>query len=114
LLAVVLWTELGDCRRFCRSEQVVRHSGLDVTVDASDPPRRWVSLTPRTRDPSLGPLRGGQELLARTKPRPQLLRQGQGASRRQDRGDLGRPPAGPTQLPRAEGCRPRVVYAIPA
>jgi transposase len=31
-----LWTELGDCRRFCRSEQVVRHSGLDVTVDASD------------------------------------------------------------------------------
>jgi transposase len=36
LLAVVLWTELGDCRRFCRSEQVVRHSGLDVTVDASD------------------------------------------------------------------------------
>jgi transposase len=36
LLAVVLWTELGDCRRFCRSEQVVRHSGLDVTVDSSD------------------------------------------------------------------------------
>jgi transposase len=36
LLAVVLWSELGDCRRFCRSEQVVRHSGLDVTVDASD------------------------------------------------------------------------------
>jgi transposase len=36
LIAVVLWSELGDCRRFCRSEQVVRHSGLDVTVDASD------------------------------------------------------------------------------
>ncbi len=36
LLAVVLWTELGDCRRFSRSEQAVRHSGLDVTVDASD------------------------------------------------------------------------------
>ena len=36
LLAVVLWTELGDCRRFSRSEQVVRHSGLDVTVDSSD------------------------------------------------------------------------------
>ncbi len=36
LLAVVRWTELGDCRRFSRSEQVVRHSGLDVTVDASD------------------------------------------------------------------------------
>ena len=36
LLAVVLWSELGDCRRFRRSEQVVRHSGLDVTVDSSD------------------------------------------------------------------------------
>jgi transposase len=36
LLAVVLWTELGDCRRFSRSEQAVRHSGLDVTVDSSD------------------------------------------------------------------------------
>jgi Transposase IS116/IS110/IS902 family len=32
----VLWSKLGDCRRFGRSEQVVRHSGLDVTVDASD------------------------------------------------------------------------------
>jgi transposase len=36
LIAVAVWSELGDCRRFCRSEQVVRHTGLDVTVDASD------------------------------------------------------------------------------
>jgi transposase len=36
LIAVAVWTELGDCRRFSRSEQVVRHTGLDVTVDASD------------------------------------------------------------------------------
>ena len=36
LLAVAVWSELGDCRRFTRSEQVVRHTGLDVTVDASD------------------------------------------------------------------------------
>jgi transposase len=36
LLAVVVWSELGDCRRFSRSEQVVRHTGLDVTVDSSD------------------------------------------------------------------------------
>ena len=36
LLAVTLWSELGDCQRFTRSEQVVRHSGLDVTVDQSD------------------------------------------------------------------------------
>jgi transposase len=36
LIAVAVWSELGDCRRFSRSLQVVRHSGLDVTVDASD------------------------------------------------------------------------------
>jgi transposase len=36
LLAVAIWSELGDCRRFTRSDQVVRHSGLDVTVDSSD------------------------------------------------------------------------------
>ena len=36
LLAVTMWSELGDCQRFARSEQVVRHSGLDVTVDPSD------------------------------------------------------------------------------
>ena len=36
LIAVVVWSELGDCRRFSRSMQVVRHSGLDPTVDASD------------------------------------------------------------------------------
>jgi transposase len=36
LIAVAVWSELGDCRRFSRSMQVVRHSGLDVTVDASD------------------------------------------------------------------------------
>jgi transposase len=36
LLSVAIWSELGDCRRFARSDQVVRHSGLDVTVDSSD------------------------------------------------------------------------------
>ncbi len=36
LSSVVVWAELGDCRRFSRSMQVVRHAGLDVTVDASD------------------------------------------------------------------------------
>jgi transposase len=33
---VAVWCELGDCRRFSNSDQVVRHTGLDVTVDASD------------------------------------------------------------------------------
>jgi transposase len=36
LIAVAVWSELGDCRRFSRSMQVVRHTGLDITVDASD------------------------------------------------------------------------------
>jgi transposase len=45
LLAVAAWSELGDCRRFSRSEQAVRHTGLDVTVDASDLRRAggWLS-----------------------------------------------------------------------
>jgi transposase len=34
LTAVAVWSELGDCRRFSRSQQVVRHTGLDVTVDS--------------------------------------------------------------------------------
>lgn len=36
LIAVAVWSELGDCSRFSRSMQVVRHSGLDITVDQSD------------------------------------------------------------------------------
>jgi transposase len=36
LIAVAVWAELGDCQRFTRSLQVVRHTGLDVTVDSSD------------------------------------------------------------------------------
>jgi transposase len=34
--ALALWSELGDCRRFGRSDQVVRHSGLDVTIYSSN------------------------------------------------------------------------------
>jgi transposase len=36
LTAVAIWSELGDCRRFSRSMQAVRHAGIDITVDASD------------------------------------------------------------------------------
>lgn len=39
LTAGVIWAELGDCRRFRRSDQVVRLAGLDVTVWASDSKR---------------------------------------------------------------------------
>jgi len=36
ITALAVWTELGDCRRFSRSDQVVRHSGLDVTIYSSN------------------------------------------------------------------------------
>lgn len=36
MIAVAVWSELGDCQRFTRSDQAVRHTGLDVTVDQSD------------------------------------------------------------------------------
>lgn len=36
VIAVALWAEFGDCRRFRNSRDAIRHSGLDVTVHASD------------------------------------------------------------------------------
>jgi transposase len=34
--AVAIWAELGDVRRFTSSRHAVRHTGLDITVYASD------------------------------------------------------------------------------
>ena len=45
LTAVAVWCELGDCRRFSRSDQVVRHTGLDISVDQSDLHRAHGHLT---------------------------------------------------------------------
>lgn len=39
LNSVAIWAELGDCRRFSSSADAVRHTGLDVTVHASDTKR---------------------------------------------------------------------------
>jgi transposase len=36
LLAVAIWAELGDCRRFSSSRDAVRHTGIDITVHSSD------------------------------------------------------------------------------
>ena len=36
LLAPAILAELGDCRRFSSSDDVVRHAGLDLTVHSSD------------------------------------------------------------------------------
>jgi transposase len=41
--SVAIWAELGDVRRFGNSDDVVRHTGLDITVHSSDgkgPPGR--------------------------------------------------------------------------
>jgi transposase len=32
---VIIWAEIGDVRRFCSSDQLVRFAGLDVTVYTS-------------------------------------------------------------------------------
>ena len=37
--ATAILAELGDCRRFARSNDAVRHSGMDVTVYQSDSKR---------------------------------------------------------------------------
>ncbi len=36
LCAAIIWAELGDCRRFTKSDQAVRFAGLDITVYSSD------------------------------------------------------------------------------
>ena len=74
LMAVAVWSELGDCRRFSRSEQVVRHTGLDVTVDASDR-RRAGGYLSRQGPPTLrwALFEAAHERLAPAQPRPRLL-----------------------------------------
>lgn len=39
LTSLAIWSELGCCTRFTRSDQAVRHSGLDITVHSSDTKR---------------------------------------------------------------------------
>ena len=36
LCAAIIWAEIGDARRFRRSDQLVRFAGLDITVYSSD------------------------------------------------------------------------------
>jgi transposase len=36
LTSVIIWSEIGDCRRFSSSDGAVSHSGLDVTVYSSN------------------------------------------------------------------------------
>lgn len=108
LTAVVVWAELGDCRRFSRSMQVVRHTGLDVTVDQSDRHRgRSYPFPSGSRDAAVGAVRGWHGRLACHQPRPGLLPVGQKRPRRQDRRHLHGPQAGPTVLPHPAGDGPQ-------
>jgi transposase len=45
LTAVVIWSELGDARRFRNSRNAVRHTGLDISVYSSDGKRSRGHLT---------------------------------------------------------------------
>ena len=76
-----MWAELGDCRRFSRSMQVVRHTGLDVTVDSSDRHRGRRPPRPAKgrRDAALGAVRGRHGRFSPYQPRPRLLPSGQEA-----------------------------------
>src|SRR5262249_6166485 len=50
--SVAIWAELGDARRFGNSDDVVRYTGLDITVYSSDPRPRAGPL-PRRGPPLL-------------------------------------------------------------
>jgi transposase len=45
LLSVVVWSEVGDTRRFHASHNAVRHTGLDISVYSSDGRRSRGHLT---------------------------------------------------------------------
>lgn len=45
LTAVVIWSEIGDARRFRNSRNAVRHTGLDISVYSSDGKRSRGHLT---------------------------------------------------------------------
>src|SRR3954464_13208950 len=50
LLAVAIWSEYGDCRRFTRSDQAARHPGLDVMVDRAAPVAEEIAPSPDRSD----------------------------------------------------------------
>ncbi len=99
LLSVAIWSELGDCRRFTRSEQAVRHSGLGRhRRRVGSPSSSWASVAARAPDVAVGVVRSRAQRVTTRQPRPRLLHEGERTSQRQDRGALGCPPVRPTLL----------------
>jgi transposase len=62
ITAVAIWAELGDARRFSSSRHAVRHTGLDVTVYASDDQRA----------PAIWPVRARAYCVGRCSRRPSV------------------------------------------
>ena len=108
LTAVAVWSELGDCRRFSRSQQVVRHTGLDVTVDASDRRRASGHLS-RQGPPTLrwALFEAAMNASHHRSPDHAYYTHGEGPSRRQTGRHRRRPPVRPTLLPHPAQPRPR-------
>jgi transposase len=52
--SVAIWAELGDVRRFAKSDDVVRHTGLDITVYSSDTKRSAGHLSRQGPSAALG------------------------------------------------------------
>jgi transposase len=104
--AVIIWAELGDTRRFSASRHAVRHTGLDISVYASDGKRTRGHLA-RQGPPLLrwalfeADRVGSQAHL----PRPRLLPPGRRARRRQPRHAVGGPQAGPARSPHPARAR---------
>src|SRR5262249_10444938 len=98
--SVAIWAEMGDPRRFSSSSDAVRHTGLDVTVYASDTQtKQRPSGTAGPRGAALGALRGGHAGVASQLSRPRLLLAGEAAAGRPAGRLLGCPQAGPALLP---------------
>lgn len=53
VVSVVVWSEMGDTRRFTSSDQAVRYTGLDVTVHSSDGKRLGHARLARQGPPTL-------------------------------------------------------------
>ncbi len=97
--SVAIWAELGDVRRFTSSDDVVRHTGLDITVHSSDAKRPPGKLSrqgpPLLRWARLPPRRTGLRLLHRDP----------GPARRRAGHLVGGPQAGPPLLPHPARAR---------
>ena len=105
ITSVAIWAEMGDTRRFSSSDAAVRHSGLDITVYASDSKRARATWPAKGRPRCAGRCRR-QPCAPPGRTRPTcLVPGGQAPGRRPPGRDLGRAQAGPAGPPHP--ARPR-------